>query len=99
MSTSSIFERHPELRDFLYQIRREIQQAQRPADEIILDDQDVMRILKISKRKLQYLRADGVIPYHYFEPGGSRAYYLLADILRILKENRVDSISNRRKIK
>ena len=58
MNKPSIFLKHPELKEFFYLIRYEIQQAQRPADEIILDDEDVMRHLKISKRKLQYLKAD-----------------------------------------
>ena len=75
------------------------QQAQRPADEIILDDEDVMRHLKISKRKLQYLKADKVIPIHFFEPGSPRTYYLLSDILQIFKENRVESITNEKRIK
>ena len=94
-----IFIRYPELKDILYLIRYEIQQAQRPANEIILDDEDVMRHLKISKRKLQYLKADKAIPVHFFEPGSPRTYYLLSDILQILKENRIESITNEKRIK
>ena len=99
MDKHSIFLKHPELKEFFYLIRYEMQQAQRPADEIILDDEDVMRHLKISKRKLQYLKAYKVIPIHFFEPGGPRTYYLLSDILQILKENRVESITNEKRIK
>ena len=99
MQSHPILLKYPELRDLIYLIRYEIQQAQRPADEIILDDEDVMRHLKISKRKLQYLKADKVIPIHFFEPGSPRTYYLLSDILQILKENRVESITNEKRIK
>lgn len=99
MDKYSIFLKHPELREFFHLIRYEIQQAQRPADEIILDDEDVMRQLKISKRKLQYLKADNIIPIHYLEPDGPRTYYLLSDILQILKENRIESITNSKRIK
>ena len=99
MNKPSIFLKHPELKEFFYLIRYEIQQAQRPADEIILDDEDVMRHLKISKRKLQYLKADKIIPIHFFEPGSSRTYYLLSDLLQILKENRIESIINEKRIK
>lgn len=80
-------------------LRYEIQRIQRPADEIILDDEDVMRRLKISKRKLQYLKADRIIPFHTLEPSSSRTYYFLSDILDLLKENRIEGISNTLKIK
>jgi hypothetical protein len=99
MDKHSIFLKHPELKEFFYLIRYEMQQAQRPADEIILDDEDVMHHLKISKRNLQYMKADGVIPFHYFVPGKPRTYYLLSDILQILKENRIESITNEKRIK
>lgn len=90
--------KHPELREFFYLVRYEIQKAQRPPHEIIYDDEDVMRILKISKRNLQYLKANGVIPFHYFEPEGTRTYYLLSDILQILKENRVEAFFKDKRI-
>lgn len=99
MDKRSIFLKHPELKDFFYLIRYEMQQAQRPADEIILDDEDVMRHLKISKRKLQYLKAGGHIPFHFFTPDSPRTYYLLSDIRLILKENRVESITATNRIK
>lgn len=99
MDKHPIFLKHPELKEFFYLFRHEIQHVQRPADEIILDDEDVMKHLKISKRKLQYLKADNIIPYHFFEPGGPRTYYLLSDILQILKENRIESVSNKKRIK
>lgn len=98
-SAHHIFNRYPELKEILSLIRYEIQQAQRPADEVILDDQDVMRHLKISKRKLQYLKAYFVIPFHYFEPDKPRTYYLLSDILQILKDNRIESTANQKRIK
>lgn len=99
MDKRSIFLKHPELKEFFYLIRYEIQQAQRPAEEIILGDEDVMRHLKISKRKLQYLKADGYIPFHFFTPDGPRTYYLLSDILQILKENRIESVTCTKRIK
>jgi hypothetical protein len=92
-----IFNRYPELKEFIYILKFEIQQAQRPADEIILDDNDVLKMLKISKRKLQYMKADGSIPFHT-PPGGVRTYYLLSDILLWLKQSRTESIPNKLRI-
>lgn len=89
----------PAYQEFLHTLRYEIQQAQRPACETILDDEDAMRTLKFSKRKLQTLKSERIIPYHYLEPDGVRTYYLLSDILQMLKENRIESISNDKRIK
>jgi hypothetical protein len=86
-----------EFKEFLRLVRKEIQDAQRPASEIILDDEDVMRLLKISKRKLQYLKANSEIPYYHPRPG-NRTYYKLSDILNWLNQSRVESLGNNRKI-
>jgi hypothetical protein len=90
--------RSSDTKEFLRILRHEIQQAQRPANEIILDDEDVMRILKISKRKLQYLKAGLIIPHHRPDEG-TRTYYLLSDILGWLNKSRIESISNNLKTK
>ena len=88
-----------EYKEILHLLRHELSKIQRPANEIILDDEDVMRFLKISKRNLQYLKADRTIPYHHFGHNSPRTYYLLSDILDILKENRIESIPNYMRIK
>lgn len=92
-----IFSRYQELKELIRVIRHEIQQAQRPPDQIILVDQDVMQILKISKRKLEYLKSEGEIPYHQPKQRSS-TYYLLSDILEWLQKNRVESINNKCKL-
>lgn len=71
--------------------RSELRQLQRPANEIILDDNDVQKLLKVSKRKLQYLKAQGVLAYSQV---GVRSYYLLSDILALMYTNRNESVEN-----
>ena len=88
-----IFKRNPELKDLIYIFRHEVQQAQRPANEIILDDEGVMSTLNICKRKLQYLISQKKIPTHKFDPDSPRRYYLLSDLLDILKKNRTEAIT------
>jgi predicted DNA-binding transcriptional regulator AlpA len=90
-------ETRQELAEFIRLLRHEFRQAQRPADQVVLDDQDVMKMLKISKRKLQYMRANREIPYH-LPISGVRSYYLLSDILHWLKKSRVESIANPKKL-
>lgn len=96
MDEHPILRRYPELKELIAIIRYEVQQAQRPPEQIVLLDQHVMKILGISKRKLDYLRADKLIPFHQPVPHSSY-YFLLSDILDWLKRSRVESISNERK--
>jgi hypothetical protein len=77
--------------------RREVMNAKRPAEEVILTDQDVMRMLQISRRKLDGMKAAEDIPFHQPRPRSS-CYYLLSDILAWLKASRVESITNKLKI-
>jgi hypothetical protein len=96
MEEHPILHRYPELKEFIRLMRQEVQNCQRPASEIILTDQDVMRMLRISKRKLDYMKANREIPYHQ-PKAHSSCYYLLGDLLNWLKKNRVESIYNERK--
>ena len=90
--SDSIFLRHSELKELLKTFRHEVMKLQRPATEVVMDDEDVMALLKISKRKLQYSISDGLIPFHHL-PDSPRRYYLLQDILDLLKENRTEAIT------
>jgi|SanBayMetagenome_1026888.scaffolds.fasta_scaffold92643_1 hypothetical protein len=56
--------RFPELNQFLNDIEDRFQRSQLPPESVILDDLDVMRMLKISKRKLAQLRADRLIQFY-----------------------------------
>ena len=93
MKEHPFIERHPFLKEIICIFRYEVQQAQRPANEIILNDEDVMRLLKISKRKLQYLKADRIIPFSQPLPR-SASYYFLSDILAWLNKNKVEAIGS-----
>ena len=66
------------------------------ANEIILTDKDVQELLKISKRKLQYMKANLIIPFSRPEPYPA-CYYLLSDILEWINNNRQESIGNQRR--
>ena len=80
------------LQDILQCIRQELYKCQRPADQIILKEADVMNLLGISKRKIQLLKARREIPYS--QPRARTfCYYLLSDILNWLKNSRIESIN------
>lgn len=78
-------------------IQYEISQAQRPANEVVLSDADVMRILKISKRTLSDLKARREIPYSQ-KRKGTPARFLLSDVLEFVNRDRIESIYNERRI-
>lgn len=82
------FFRHPGWEEITRQIRYEITQAKRPANEIILDDPDVCQMLKVSKRTTATLRADKDITFHKC---GGKILYKLSDVLEYVERNRVEA--------
>jgi len=93
----AIFNRYPELKQFVHLLRYEVQQAQRPANEIVLDDETTMKILRISKRTLATMKAERTIPYSQ-ERKGTPCRYLLSDVLDYVNKYRIESYENQRKI-
>lgn len=57
-------DRWPELKGLVDEIDEKISRVSLPADQVILDDFDVLRMLKISKRKLAQLRAERKIKFY-----------------------------------
>ena len=62
--SSNYLERFPELKIFLQDLEERLLRSHLPPDKIILDDYDVMKMLKISKRKLADMRAKRQIKFH-----------------------------------
>lgn len=91
-----ILKRYPELKELVKIIRDEVQRHQRPANETILYDEDLMKILGVSKRKIEYMKANREIDY--IDPPMQRDYFILSDILDWLNKYRVESIPSQRKI-
>jgi len=59
-------------------------EADTPLSERWLDNQDVMLLLKISKRTLQTYRDESRIPFSQI---GQKIYYRASDIEKFLKKN------------
>jgi len=62
--TTNYLERFPEMKIFLQDLEERFLRSHLPPDKIILDDYDVMKMLKISKRKLADMRAKRQIKFH-----------------------------------
>lgn len=94
MRSSEDFFKLPTVQEFLREIRQEFTNAKRPANEVLLDESDFIRVLKISKRQAAKMRAEGVITYSKI---GSKLYYRLSDIFEYIERFEVKSIySNNR---
>lgn len=53
------------------------------SDEILLDNQDLCLLLKVSKRTLQRFRSSGKLPYKRI---GKKTYYLESDVHKFIQK-------------
>lgn len=83
MDKENKYWRTPELKELLLDIRHEISQLTRPAHEIILDEADAMKYLKVSRRTLANWRLYNILKSRKI---GGKIYYTLQDILDCLND-------------
>jgi hypothetical protein len=76
--------------------RYELHEAKRPAGELILNDADLCKMLKISKRTLSTWRSNGMIAFHKV---GGIVFYLYSDVLETIKSNRIELFQKNLNIK
>ena len=69
----------------------------RSSDEIIIDDNDLQEILKVSKRYTANLRANGLIRYSQPVEDG-KIYYYLKDVFDFIDSGIQETISGKRRI-
>ncbi len=81
-----IFRKNPDLVEVLNALYYDLQDLQRPPDQQLIDDVDLQKILKISKRTAASYRSQGVLPYSKL---GGKVYYLYSDVLRAVLDNRI----------
>lgn len=61
--------------------------------DIILDNNEFQKLMKISKRTAQAWRDEGIIT---FTQVGSKIYYRMSDIERLMEKNKSQSFSNKK---
>ncbi|MFM7024430.1 MAG: helix-turn-helix domain-containing protein [Flavobacteriales bacterium] len=71
-----------QLDEILAQVK--ISQKQPSLSEIWLDNQDVIRLLHVSKRTLQHYRDSGKMPFSQI---GAKIYYKASDLEQLLNDN------------
>lgn len=95
MRNSEEFFRLPSVQEFMRMIRTEFANAKRPADQVIMDESDFIRTLKISKRQAAKIRAEGGIT---FSKVGAKIYYKYSDVLEYVERFEVKSIYSNNRI-
>jgi hypothetical protein len=60
-----------------------IRADQRIEGDVILDNEDLLKILKVSVRTLQRIRNSGKLPYHTMN---KKNYYLKSDVEKYIRE-------------
>ncbi len=90
MISTEEFLKHPATVELIKRFEHLVLQAQRPADQIVLDESDFCAFLKISKRHAANLRAKRLVKY---SKTAGKIYYILSDVLDFIKENQVAAIT------
>lgn len=62
--------------------------------EELLDNQDVLLMLKISNRSLQRYRSDGKLPYYSIS---GKIYYKRSDVEQVIRDSFSRSVAERKK--
>jgi len=96
MQSHEEFFRTPAVQEFIKELKRELLSTKRPPEEIILDETDLCELLHISKRHAADLRKEGVLKYSKV---GGKLFYLLSDVLDMIKNYRIDIPTNNLKLK
>jgi hypothetical protein len=91
LENKELFKHRPELLVLLNTFRYEVQNAQRPANELIIDDADLQKLLKVCRRTTANYRAQGLIDYSQI---GGKNFYIYSDILKAIEKNKIPAIHN-----
>lgn len=96
MNTTHFKRLSPEVAELFKELKNEIQQAKRPAEEVILDDVDLRNYLKVSQRTTATWRQKKLIKHSWIQ---GKCYYRLSDVLEAIDRNAVPAIHETIKIK
>lgn len=89
MKSTEDFFKSPSAEEFLKRLNDQFLNAQRPPEQILLDDAAFCAYLNVSKRHAANLRSRREITY--FKAGG-KLYYKLSDVLAFVEKNKVPAI-------
>lgn len=85
-------EQYTELVNRLDLLNKKIEERQKSPDDIFLDNQEFIQLMNISKRTAQTWRDVGIVSFSQI---GSKIYYRMSDVQKLLESNYKASLSNK----
>jgi 3-methyladenine DNA glycosylase Tag len=87
-------EQYKELVRRLDKLNFTLESNQKPSQETFLDNQEFIQLMNISKRTAQTWRDEGTVSFSQI---GSKIYYRMSDVQKLLDKNYKAAFSNKRK--
>ncbi|MCG1037301.1 helix-turn-helix domain-containing protein [Polaribacter sargassicola] len=85
---------YTELVNRLDVLSEKLEEKQKKPQDIFLDNQEFIQLMNISKRTAQTWRDDGIVSFSQI---GSKIYYKMSDVQKLLDKNYKAAFSNKRK--
>ena len=84
-------EQYKELVNRLDSLNKKLEEKQKTPEATFLDNQEFIQLMNISTRTAQTWRDQGVVSFSQI---GSKIYYRMSDIQKLLESNYKESLSN-----
>ncbi len=87
-------QQYVELLNKMDAIKSSLEENQKSPEEIFLDNQEFLQLMNISKRTAQTWRDKGIVSFSQI---GSKIYYQMSDVQKLLNKNYKESFSKKRR--
>ncbi|CAM1346923.1 helix-turn-helix domain-containing protein [Tenacibaculum insulae] len=87
-------QQYKELVNRLDVLNKRLEEKQKSPNDTFLDNQEFIQLMNISKRTCQFWRDEGKIAFSQI---GSKIYYRMSDVQKLLDKNYKAAFSNKRK--
>ena len=87
-------QQYKDLVNRLDDLNKQLEEKQKKPQDTFLDNQEFLQLMNISKRTAQTWRDEGVISFSQI---GSKIYYRMSDVQKLLDKNYKAAFSNKRK--
>ena len=88
-------QQYQELVNRLDVLNKKLEEKQKSPNDTFLDNQEFIQLMNISKRTAQTWRDEGIISFSQI---GSKIYYRMSDVQKLLDKNYKAAFSNKRKL-
>ena len=87
-------QQYKELVNRLDTLNKKLEEKQKSPNDTFLDNQEFLQLMNISKRTAQSWRDEGKVSFSQI---GSKIYYRMSDVQKLLDKNYKAAFSNKRK--